>query len=92
MSSSNSLRRFFSMPLVAFDWVRIGMHNNPKSGNYTMMMASFAAIFVIGNGADKFTTSNNIAGTYDRLRRLNRYYVPYFLADYSYKFPQIGQQ
>ena len=91
MSSANSLRRFFAMPLVAFDWVRIGMNNNPRSGNYVMMMSSFVAILIVGNGADKMTTAGGLASKYESYRRANRYFVPYFMAGYQYRFPEIKQ-
>ena len=87
MSSANSFRRVLAMPLVGCDTVRKFMQNNPKTGNYAMMMSSFVVILTMGNGADKLTTRANLANSYESFRRANRGYVPYMLADYSYRFP-----
>ena len=87
MSSSNSLRRFMAQPLYAFDWVRNGVQNNPRTGNAAMLFSSFAAIFILGNGAEKLTCKQGVTKQYEQLRKANRYFVPYWVADYSYKFP-----
>ena len=85
MSSSHSLRRFIAQPLVSFDFVRNNMKNSPKSTNFYMMMTSIFFIFFVGNGADKLTTSSGIRARYERIRRANRFYVPYFAANYRFR-------
>ena len=62
---SNSFRRFLTLPLVAFDSVRMGMQNNPKTANNTMMMSSFFMILLLGNGADKLTTYGGVGAKYE---------------------------
>ena len=92
MSSANSFRRIMAIPLYAFDSVRAGLQANPKPGNYMFMMTSFVVILMVGNGADKLTTKwGSVANSYETYRRVNRYFIPYFIADYRYKFPQIKQ-
>ena len=91
MTYANSARRFMSMPLLAFDWVRNGMLANPRTGNYTMMYTCFLVIFTIGNGAEKLTCNGNIASKYEKLRKANRFYLPYFISDYRFKFPQVNR-
>ena len=91
MSSANSLRRFLAQPLVAFDFVRNSMHSHPKTSNFYMMMTSFFFILFVGNGADKLTTFNGISSKYERFRRANRFYIPYFAADYHFRPAKINQ-
>ena len=91
MSSSNTLRRFMAQPLVGFDWVRQMMANNPRTANTMMMMSMFATIFALGNGAEKMICGSGVTQQYEKLRKANRYFVPYWVADYSYRFPQIKQ-
>ena len=88
---SYPFRRFLTLPLVAFDSVRMGMQNNPRTGNNAMMMSSFFMILLLGNGADKLTTRGGVGSKYEQYRRANRFYVPYFAADYSFRHPQIKQ-
>ena len=89
MSSANSFRRFCATPLLAFDQVRHTMQTSPKPSNYIMMMTSFVAILCLGNGADKFTTMGNISKSYEQYRRSQRFFMPYFIRNYSYRHPQI---
>ena len=90
--SSHSFRRICAIPLMAFDSIRLGMQTNPKTANYTMMMSSFVAVLVLGNGADKLTTRyGGIANEYESIRRSKRHYVPYFLVGYQFKHPQLKQ-
>ena len=90
MSSGNSFRRFMATPLLAFDSVRVGMQSNPKQANYAMMMSLFVVILMAGNGADKLTTrSSSVAAKFEAYRRLNRIYIPYFIADFRYRFPNL---
>ena len=91
MSSANSLRRFMAQPLVAFDWLRNGMASNPRTFNYASMMFCFFGVFMLGNGADKLTVSQGLRTKYERYRLSQRMFVPYCVADYSYRFPQIKQ-
>ena len=91
MSSANSFRRFCATPLLMFDQVRLSMQKHPKPSNGIMMMSSFVVLLCLGNGAEKLSTQNSVGRQYEKLRRANRLYMPYFLADYSYRFPQIKQ-
>ena len=91
MSYANSTRRFMAIPLLAFDWVRQTSLSNPRQMNYVVMWTSLVVIMTVGNGADKLTTSGGVATQYEKFRRANRYFMPYFIADYKFKFPQVKQ-
>ena len=88
---SNSVRRFLASPLVLFDTTRNFMQSNPKTANYTMMWTSFGVLLLIGNGAEKLTVRGGVKSQYERYRMANRFFIPYWMADYNFRFPQIKQ-
>ena len=55
------------------------------------MMGCFFGVFIMGTGADKLTTLGGMRSKYERYRMANRFFVPYWVANYSYRFPQIKQ-
>jgi hypothetical protein len=55
--------------------------------NFYMMNCGLVAIMFLGKGVEKLSASTE-AASYEQARRARRFYIPYFVAGYKFRFPQ----
>lgn len=82
------LREIMRVPMGAFDEYRALCFRQPRAMNFYMMYMTMFALLFIGKGVEKFalyTTGHQAA--YEQGRRARRFYVPYFIAGYQWRFP-----
>ena len=85
-------RRLLSRPLAVFNLFREQRMTNPRLANFSMSLGIMFLGACLGSGAEKLTLRNSLDAKYEALRKAERGFVPFFLADYSYKFPQVKKQ
>jgi hypothetical protein len=82
-----TFRSIFRGPMGAFDTYSNMRYKHPKTHNFFLFYGIAAFILVAGKGMEKFTFFESKASAYEAKRRAARYYIPYFIRGYHYKFP-----
>ena len=70
----------------AFDEYSALRFKYPRAMNFWMMNVGMFAIMFFGKGIEKLSMQGHQT-TYETARRARRFYVPYFLASYKWRFP-----
>ena len=81
------LRAIMRVPMGVFDEYRALCFKQPRMMNFWMMNCIMVAILFFGKGVEKLSVGGGHAGAYEAQRRARRFYVPYFIAGYNFRFP-----
>ncbi len=81
------LREIVRVPLGMWDEYRALCFKQPRAMNFWMMNAFLITILFLGKGVEKLSITSNHASAYEASRRAHRFYIPYFFADYRWRFP-----
>ena len=63
--------------------------SHPKRANMTRLAFMMTFTLVAGHGAEKLVCRNEVERELEQTRSMNRWYVPYWMADYSYKYKRV---
>ena len=81
------LRQIVRVPLGVFDEYRALCTKSPRMMNFFMMYTGMLAMLYFGRGIERLCMAGE-ATRYEETRRARRFYVPYFLASYKFRFPE----
>lgn len=82
------LRDIMRVPLGVFDQYRAFAFKQPRTMNFIMMYTGFVAVLFFGKGFEKIGANwGSQQGRYESNRRARRFFVPYFLVSYKWRFP-----
>lgn len=82
------LREIVRVPLGAFDHYRAFAFKQPRAMNFIMMYTGFVFVLFAGKGFEKLGANQGTKAAYEYRRRAHRFFVPYFLASYNWRFPK----
>ena len=82
------LREIFRVPMGAFDEYRALCFKQPRAMNFLMMNMILISFIFFGKGLEKLSVAGNQAQAYESSRRVRRFFVPYFLCNYEWRFPE----
>ena len=81
------LREIFRVPMGVFDEYRALCFKQPRAMNFWMMNVGVIALLFFGKGIEKMAVGSNHQAGYETARRARRFFVPYFIAGYQWRFP-----
>jgi hypothetical protein len=81
------LREIVRVPLGVFDQYRALAFKQARTMNFVMMYTGFVAVLFFGKGFEKIAVTGGEQTTYESNRRARRFFIPYFLASYKWRFP-----
>ena len=82
------LREIARVPMSVFDEYRALCFKQPRAMNFWMMNMGFIAVLFLGKGVEKLAIKGSAADKYETARRARRFFIPYFLAGYKFRFPK----
>lgn len=83
------VRQIFRVPMSVFDEYRALCFKQPRMMNFFMMNMCVVFFLFMGKGIEKISLySTGHQATYETGRRARRLFVPYFLANYKWRFPE----
>ena len=72
-----------------FDEYRALCFKYPRAMNYLMMNLGLFSVLYFGKGIEKMNVNHSgNQRAYESSRRAHRFYVPYFIANYKWRFPE----
>ena len=75
------------MPMGIFDEFRALGFRQPRAMDYWMMNCCLLAFLFFGKGIEKLSVGTGHATAYEAARKAHRFYLPYLIADYRWRFP-----
>ena len=81
------LREIMRVPMGVFDEYRALCFKQPRWMNFYMMNMAMLAFLFLGKGVEKLCLAGGPKSTYETSRRARRFFIPYFLASYKWRFP-----
>ena len=81
------VRQIFRMPMSLFDKYRGLCLTSPRLMNFFMMNIVWISFLYFGKGMEKLALYSGENARYERSRKARRFYVPYWLASYNFRFP-----
>ena len=81
------VREIFRVPMGIFDSYRALCFTTPRAMNFYMMTVGWVAMLFFGKGMEKIAIRGSEHTRYEGYRRARRFYIPYFLASYKFRFP-----
>ena len=81
------LRQVFRAPMGIFDEYRALCFKSPRAMNYYMMNMGLVAVLFFGKGIERLAMYGE-STKYESARRARRFYIPYFMAGYKFRFPE----
>ena len=81
------LRQILRVPMGMFDEYRALCFKSPRLMNFLMMYTGLVALLFFGKGIEKLCVQGE-ASRYEQARRARRFYLPYFLASYKFRYPE----
>ena len=81
------LREICRVPMGAFDEWRALCFKQPRVMNYVMMNMALVFILFAGKGVEKMCINTGHQAAYESKRRAQRFFMPYFLVSYKWRFP-----
>lgn len=83
------LREIARVPMSVFDEYRAFGFKKPRLHNFYMMYMGFIAVMVFGKGMEKIAARDaKDARNWETQRRLHRFFIPYSIASYKWRFPE----
>ena len=81
------LREIFRGPMGVFDTYRALCFTKARTMNFYMMNCGLVAALFFGKGIEKVSILGNHKTGYETSRRAHRFFIPYFLVGYKWRFP-----
>ena len=82
------LREICRVPMGVFDEYRALCFKQPRAMNFWMMYTGLFAVLFFGKGIEKLSIrSTGHQSAYESARRARRAFIPYFVANYKWRFP-----
>ena len=82
-------RSMIRQPLGVFEGYKAFCHDNAKLSNTCHIMGLTLAVMLVGAGAEKMICRHELHKNVNSYRNLDRSMIPYFFADYSYKYKRL---
>ena len=70
-----------------FDQYRGLCFSSPRLMNFYMMNMVWISMLFFGKGMEKIALTGGDNIRYESFRRARRFYIPYFIAGYKFRFP-----
>lgn len=81
------LREIMRLPLGVFDQYRALAFKQARTMNFVMMYTGIVAVLFFGKGFEKIAVAGGEQAAYESRRRAHRFFIPYFIAGYKWRFP-----
>ena len=81
------LRNIFRVPMGIFDEYRALGFKQPRMMNFYLMYFGLFWILFLGKGVEKLSMRGE-QNDYETKRRLRRFFIPYSVCNYKWRFPE----
>ncbi|CDW85797.1 UNKNOWN [Stylonychia lemnae] len=81
-----AVRKIVRTPMSVFDQYRSLCFTSPRLMNFYMLYASFFFALFLGKGYEKIVFQGKHV-EHERDRRFRRFFIPYSLVSYKWRFP-----
>jgi hypothetical protein len=81
------LRSIFRAPMGVFDTLSAYRFSYPRAMNFFMMYGCIFFTLFLGKGYEKMTMRGK-QGEWENARRSRRFFMPYSLVSYKWRFPK----
>ena len=81
------MREIMRVPMGMFDVYRSLCFKQARLMNFWMMNLALMSFLFLGKGVEKMSVAGGPLAVYESARSAKRFYVPYFLTSYRWRFP-----